>query len=110
MHPVAKALLLNTGLALFVPIVAWCFFPAISMRSLTRSFTVSFVYANCVGTLFHLSMAKLWIRSMAWTPLLMWAFRLAMVVCVATVGSFAGAAILQLLWNPSSYWALFWDG
>jgi len=107
---IAKALLLNTGLALFVPIVTWCFYPAVSARALTRSFTISFVYANCVGTLFHLSMAKLWIRSMAWTPVLMWAFRLVMVVAVATLGSLAGSAVLQLLWNTASYWNLFWDG
>ncbi len=110
MHTIAKALLVNTGIAFLVPIITLCFYPKVSMNALISSLTVSLAYSHCVGTLFHLSMETIWLRSHSWRPLARWGFRLAMVVAVTTVGSLAATLVLQLIWHTASFWRLFWDG
>jgi sensor histidine kinase YesM len=110
MHPIAQAILTNTGIALLVPLITLCFFPKVSTGALLNSLVVSLAYSHCVGTLFQLSMGGIWIHSLTWKPLAKWAFRVGMVLVLTTVGSLAATVVLALIWRTNAFWRLFWDG
>jgi two-component system, LytTR family, sensor histidine kinase AlgZ len=110
MHPIARAVLINTSISFIVPVITICFYPRVSSTVLLNSFAVSLAYSFCVGSLFHFSMEWLWLRSLTWQPVLKWFFRVAMVLAVATIGSLGATAILKLFWRSVPYWGIFWDG
>jgi two-component system, LytTR family, sensor histidine kinase AlgZ len=107
---IAKALLLNSGLALLVPIATWCFDPTVSLASLTRVFVVSLVFANCVGTLLRLTTDRLWMASIDWPIVSRWMFRAASIAALAALGTLVGSVVLQLLGLTRSYWEMFLGG
>lgn len=110
MNLIVKGLLLNTGLSLFVPAVAWCFDPGVSTYRLIRLFTTSFVYANSVGFLFQLLLGRILIATMMWHPVKAWAVRGAAFFVFTTVGTLLATSILYFFEMTGPFWVFFWDG
>jgi len=110
---VLRNLAINAALGMVVPLLLWCFNPAISRTRLMQTFWISQVYSNCIGLLFSTFMSRIWMFSNSLGSVAAaWSLRLFACLGMATLGTLAGTFLVLAtgLVRDAPFWPFFWDG
>jgi two-component system sensor histidine kinase AlgZ len=106
---VAQIIGTNTLAALLGPVFVWALNHDVSQTQLLWTFKFSLVYAQIIGGLAHVILARCWGFSGRWNQTLRWVVVGLALFLIAITGSLlAGLVFVLLDWNSTSaYWAEF---